>query len=268
MGFSKKEGGNVESRQTITGKVVAWHDLLRARLGSFQRKVNRALQLIEQARALGTIGVSFSGGKDSTVLLDLVRRVIPDAPAAFFDSGAELADTLAFVRDTDNIDVIPAIPSLIECCKQGGYWGHESDTPDITFDFGEILITVPARKFAERHNLAVSALGLRAQESSARHLNACRSGTLYKHSDGLWRLCPLAFWDTDDIWAYIASRELPYNVAYDKMAALGMTRETMRISCVLGASAAGFGRYAYLRQIDPVLWNRLAADFPKVRAYV
>lgn len=31
----------------------------------------------------GRIAVSFSGGKDSTVLLDLVRRAFPDVPAVF-----------------------------------------------------------------------------------------------------------------------------------------------------------------------------------------
>ena len=33
------------------------------------------------------IFVAFSGGKDSTVLLDLVRRVYPNTPAVFVDTG-------------------------------------------------------------------------------------------------------------------------------------------------------------------------------------
>ena len=32
--------------------------------------------------------VSFSGGKDSTILLDLVRDLYPDVPAAYADTGA------------------------------------------------------------------------------------------------------------------------------------------------------------------------------------
>jgi phosphoadenosine phosphosulfate reductase len=31
--------------------------------------------------------VAFSGGKDSLVVLDLVRQVAPETPVAFFDSG-------------------------------------------------------------------------------------------------------------------------------------------------------------------------------------
>ena len=37
----------------------------------------------------GKVYVAFSGGKDSTVLLDIVRRIYPDVPAVFSDTGLE-----------------------------------------------------------------------------------------------------------------------------------------------------------------------------------
>ena len=37
----------------------------------------------------GQVFISFSGGKDSTVLLDLARRVYPDIPAVYGSSGAD-----------------------------------------------------------------------------------------------------------------------------------------------------------------------------------
>ena len=43
----------------------------------------------------GQVYVSFSGGKDSTVLLDLVRRVYPDVPAVFSDTGLEFPEITA-----------------------------------------------------------------------------------------------------------------------------------------------------------------------------
>ena len=49
------------------------------------------------------IYVSFSGGKDSTVLLDLVRRVFPDTPAVFIDTGLEYPEIRDFVRGIDNV---------------------------------------------------------------------------------------------------------------------------------------------------------------------
>ena len=37
----------------------------------------------------GNVFVSFSGGKDSTVLLDLARKIYSDIPAVFVDTGLE-----------------------------------------------------------------------------------------------------------------------------------------------------------------------------------
>lgn len=51
----------------------------------------------------GLVYVSFSGGKDSTVLLDLARRIYPDIPAVFVDTGLEYPEIRAFVKTVDNV---------------------------------------------------------------------------------------------------------------------------------------------------------------------
>jgi phosphoadenosine phosphosulfate reductase len=259
-------GGDRYGRSS-TGKVVGPADYLRAGLRSFQTRVARALTLIENAAEHGKIGVCFSGGKDSTVLLDLVRRVFPDTLAAFLDSGCELRQTMDIVREY-GVDVFPATPSLIEMCEYGGYWGAPGIDPNATFDFGKILIEDPSRRFVDYYGLSILALGLRGEESRGRWMNARIKGTLYyAEYDHLYHLCPLQNWKTDDIWAYIADRDLPYNRAYDIMNEIGIPRERQRISTVLGSSVAQFGRYTYLKQIDLELYNRLADKFPKIRIY-
>ena len=46
----------------------------------------------------GDVYVSFSGGRDSTVLLDLVWSIYPDVPAVFSNTGLELKEIKAFIK--------------------------------------------------------------------------------------------------------------------------------------------------------------------------
>src|SRR5690606_39198027 len=54
----------------------------------------------------GNVYVSFSGGKDSTVLLHLVRQLYPDVPAVFCDTGLEFPEIKEFVRQTENVTIL------------------------------------------------------------------------------------------------------------------------------------------------------------------
>lgn len=51
----------------------------------------------------GQVYVSFSGGKDSTVLLDLARRIYPDIEAVFLDTGLEYPEIREFVKSKENV---------------------------------------------------------------------------------------------------------------------------------------------------------------------
>lgn len=75
---------------------------------SLNQKIDHAIGTIEQflSRTDGKCYVGFSGGKDSTVLLDLCRMVKPDIKAVFCNTGNEYPDIVKFVRQTDNVEII------------------------------------------------------------------------------------------------------------------------------------------------------------------
>lgn len=241
-------------------------DLAYARSSAFLRRVERARQIIAQAAQLGRLGVSYSGGKDSTVVLHLVREIVPDAPAAFFDSGLEFPGTYEMIQHY-GVEVIRPEMSLAELCRYGGYWGHPNPVdPEAEFDFFSFLVAEPSWRFIQKYGLRVIAMGLRAQESRGRELSARKNGELYHiKSRDMWHCCPLAYWSENDVWAYIASRGLRYNPAYDKMAELGIPRRRWRVGILLGITRTGFeDRYIWLRQLEPAIWNRLIQEFPKI----
>lgn len=65
--------------------------------------------------------VSFSGGKDSTVLLDLARRVEPTIPAVFVDTGLEYPEIRQFVKTFDNVTTLRPKMRFDEVIRKYGY---------------------------------------------------------------------------------------------------------------------------------------------------
>ncbi len=244
------------------GAALREEDFVWARLDGYRRRVERALESIRRAAEVGPVGVSYSGGKDSTVTLDLVRQVVPDSPAAFFDSGCELESTYEQVRAVGAEVVMPRY-SMQDMARYAGWWDYASPIdPGCPFDAKLVVIQEPAEAFVVRRRLRVLATGLRAEESGARTKHAQARGELWQGKDRTWRLEPLAHWSLADVWAHIASRGLDYNAAYDRMSEARIPRESQRVATLLGARGDGWGRHALLRRAEPRRWSELAREFP------
>lgn len=65
--------------------------------------------------------VSFSGGKDSTVLLHLVRELYPNVEAVFVDTGLEYPEARKFIKTFANITILRPKMSFIDVIKKYGY---------------------------------------------------------------------------------------------------------------------------------------------------
>lgn len=69
----------------------------------------------------GQVYVSFSGGKDSTVLLHMVRELYPDVEAVFVNTGLEYPEIQKFVRDFPNIKVVYPKKTFKQVLTEKGY---------------------------------------------------------------------------------------------------------------------------------------------------
>ena len=69
----------------------------------------------------GNVVVSFSGGKDSTVLLHLVRSIFPDVKAVFSNTGLEYPEIQKHVMSIENVDIVRPAMRFDEVISTYGY---------------------------------------------------------------------------------------------------------------------------------------------------
>jgi 3'-phosphoadenosine 5'-phosphosulfate sulfotransferase (PAPS reductase)/FAD synthetase len=69
----------------------------------------------------GEVYVSFSGGKDSTVLLHIARQIYPDIKAVFIDTGLEYPELRQFVKTIKNVIWLKPKMKFKEVVEKYGY---------------------------------------------------------------------------------------------------------------------------------------------------
>lgn len=100
------------------------HDLQELQALPLYLKIRLTKQRIrEWVNRYGEDGVyvSFSGGKDSTVLLHLVREEYPDVPAVFVDTGLEYPEIREFVKTFDNVEWLKPKKNFRQVIQDYGY---------------------------------------------------------------------------------------------------------------------------------------------------
>ena len=92
----------------------------------------------------GKVYVSFSGGKDSTVLLHIARECFPDIEAVFVDTGLEYPEIRQFVKTKENVTILRPKMRFDEVIKKYGY-------PVVSKSVSESVRKLTTQNISERY---------------------------------------------------------------------------------------------------------------------
>jgi phosphoadenosine phosphosulfate reductase len=160
------------------------------------------------------MAVSFSGGKDSLVVLHLASRVGIDR-AVFADTSVEFPDNLEYVDSLNllyNIDIVKAPVDFFDMVELIGL-------PSRRFRWCcEVFKFAPMVQYAKDHNISKFITGLRMGESRFRQkYRIDDKNPIVQQS----QLNPILYWQTKDVLNYIEKWELPTNPLYQQYDRLG-----------------------------------------------
>lgn len=123
--------------------------------------------------------VSFSGGKDSTVLLDLVRQDYPEVEAVFVDVPTQYPELKQFAQTFDNLVILKPKISFAEVCEKYGFPMFSKEISECVADSRKYIRILTGRQQTGRQAdkdsvcLSHSRLDRNRQENRQREQGIC-----------------------------------------------------------------------------------------------
>jgi phosphoadenosine phosphosulfate reductase len=149
-------------------------------------------------------------GKDSIVLLHMLRDIKPDIDVVYLNTGYDFPETLEFIARLQcewGLNIREYQP-LLSVAEQERRFGADLYKMDPGKCCGLRKVEPMGRAL---RNYEAWITGLRRDETE--HRKNIRE--LEDHAMAV-KLNPLARWTVDDVWNYIRSQQVPYNPLYDK----------------------------------------------------
>ena len=242
-----------------------------------------------------TVVVSFSGGKDSTTILNLCIEVATKigrlpVEAVFIDEEALTDETIDYVRRVNALPTVNLkwyclpVKHRNACSRTEIYWfPWDPDKKDLwvrpmppegitklkNFTKGiDTHAEVIPMYYGLKYGRVADVTGLRAEESIRRRRMAendrleCYIGEkpLGSSKGNVWHCYPIYDWKSEDVWLYAGLRGFDYNRVYDTYSAMGMPLIKQRVAPPWGEEPLrSLHQYA---ECAPELWAKMINRVP------
>lgn len=250
----------------------------------------------------GEVYVAFSGGKDSSVLLDIVRKLYPDVVALFVDTGLEYPEIKEFVKSKENVITVRPEMSFRQVVLNKGYpvisktvshavsiakrnpdgavkknmfdpnkrgqfamhkWEHLIDAPfEISDNCCDIMKKKPSHKYAKESGKK-AIVGTMACESAMRKTQWMKNGCNAFDTE-FPTSHPLSIWTEQDILEYIDTYKIPYASVYGEI-----KKDTKGKYYTTGEARTGcvFCMFGAHLEKSPNRFERMKETHPKLYDY-
>lgn len=203
-----------------------------------------------------TCYVSFSAGKDSSVVAHAAHRVRPGIPILMVDPGcpthwmeSERTRWMEYAYSNGwNLRLFP--------WDKWGCVDGESDVKKATDKIHRNMFA-ELDEYAQQCRLTTRIMGLRSEESRGRRISTRHLGMDAELKDGTRRIIPISWWPSKFVWAYIVSNNLPWLDIYDYCGP--DTRNGL-----IGVNGIERGRLHYLKRYFPEAWAMAKKVLPEI----
>lgn len=251
-----------------------------------------------------SVSVSFSGGKDSTAVLQMVLEVAQERDELplhvfFFDEEAIPYQTEEYVRriaQRPDIDLdwycLP-VQHRNACSRKDIYWYPYAPEvedkwvrplpPEAITELDGFPIFPPEARLTmpqtdallfdpQRDGNVAMFMGIRAQESMTRQravTQKTKENFIVKYNEttskgNLWRVYPIYDWRTEDVWTAPAQFGWDYNAAYDVMEMAGLSHPQQRCSPAFGEEP--LQKLWTYHHCFPEIWDKMTDRVPGAAA--
>lgn len=182
---------------------------------TLEDKIRKSIEVIKKAYEEfphDKTVVAWTGGKDSTVLLHLIRTAFDGRvpfPVMFNDSKMEFSEIYDFIkriaREWDlNLIIVPHLERDFKKFRK-------AKTPEERLELSRIMKINVINDFVKRNKIKAFIAGIRWDEHESRSRE-----TYFSKRENHARVHPLLHFTEKDIWGYIQKFKVPYVNLYNK----------------------------------------------------